>query len=73
MTDADWLSELRIWTERAVGDDDPAEQVALGVQELLEGVSDDEIRRAYLETDGKPGDPFADALADECERRGLDI
>lgn len=36
-------------------------------------LSDTDLRRAYLETDGEPGDPVADALLVEIERRELDI
>ena len=28
---------------------------------------------AYLATDGEPGDPWADALAAELERRNIDL
>lgn len=36
-------------------------------------LSDADLRRAYLETDGEPGDPVADALLAEIQRRNLDI
>jgi len=36
-------------------------------------LSDEDLRRAYLATDGEPGEPVADALAAEIERRHLDI
>lgn len=39
----------------------------------LRTVSDAELIRAYLESNGEPGDPEGDALAAELERRGLDI
>lgn len=37
------------------------------------GVSDTALLAAYQRTDGEPGNPEADALAAEIERRGLDI
>lgn len=36
-------------------------------------LSDAELRRAYLQTNGEPGDPVADALLAEIERRHLDL
>ncbi|WP_156357876.1 hypothetical protein [Sphingomonas sp. Leaf62] len=36
-------------------------------------MTDAALRRAYLSTDGEPGDPVPDALIAEIERRCLDI
>ncbi|WP_268796026.1 hypothetical protein [Sphingomonas sp. Leaf17] len=39
----------------------------------LATMTDAELLSAYQQTTGEPGDPIADALAAEIERRGLDI
>jgi hypothetical protein len=39
----------------------------------FEGLSDDELRGAYMASDGEPGDPFADLLAVAAEERGIDL
>lgn len=36
-------------------------------------LSDAELVAAYQRTDGEPGNPEADALLAEIERRGLDL
>lgn len=36
-------------------------------------MTDDELLSAYAETSGEAGDPIADALLAEIERRGLDV
>ncbi len=36
-------------------------------------LTDAELIAAFLATDGEPGDPLADALLAEIERRGLDV
>lgn len=36
-------------------------------------LSDTDLLAAYQRTTGEPGDPEADALAAEIERRGLDV
>lgn len=36
-------------------------------------MTDAELLSAYQHTAGEPGDPIADALLAEIERRGLDI
>ncbi len=36
-------------------------------------MTDTDLRRAYLATDGEPGDPVADGLIAEIEQRQLDI
>jgi hypothetical protein len=36
-------------------------------------LSDEALIAAWLATDGEPGDPVADAIAAELERRGLDV
>lgn len=73
MTDSHWLAELKSTIARNRDDDDAPEQIALGAQELLASVPDDEIRRAYLATDGEPGDPLADMLSAALEQRGIDL
>lgn len=35
--------------------------------------NDEELLRAYQQTDGEPGDDVADTLLAEIERRGLDV
>lgn len=40
---------------------------------MLMNASGDQIRGAYLATDGVPGDPYADALCNEALRRGIDL
>lgn len=42
-------------------------------QASIAAMSDHDLRRAYIESDAEAGDPEQDALADEIERRGLDI
>jgi hypothetical protein len=36
-------------------------------------MTDDEVRKAYLATNGMPGDEVADVVAGERERRGIDL
>lgn len=48
--------------------DDNAERLA-----RIAAMSDADLRRAYLATDGVPGDPEVDALEAEIARRDLDI
>lgn len=36
-------------------------------------MTDHDLRRAYIESDAEAGDLEQDALADEIERRGLDV
>ena len=73
MTDSPWLTDLKAWAARNADDDDAIEQIALGTQELLASVPDDEIREAYLATSGTPGDPIADILLVAIEQRGIDL
>lgn len=68
-----WLMQLSTMVERQASDEDPTEQISLAVTDLFATVPDAEICEAYLNTDGEPGDPVADALAAECERRNLDF
>lgn len=42
-------------------------------QARIAAMSDQDLRRAYIESDAEAGDPEQDALADEIERRGLDV
>ncbi len=73
MTDSAWLIDVKAWVKRAAQDDDPAEQMALGVEELLASVPDDEIRRAYDEINAEPGDPLGDFLAAALQQRDVDL
>ena len=52
---------------------DDYEATALDLLERIPAMSDAELVDAYQKTDGEPGDPVADALCQEIERRGLDI
>lgn len=38
-----------------------------------QSLSDADLIAAYQRTDGEPGDPDADALVIEIQRRGLDL
>ena len=49
----------------------PIGSMLVGMMALLEGASDADLIAAYQRTDGEPGNPEADALAAEMERRGL--
>ena len=49
------------------------EQQALECQDRIETMTDDEIRRAYLATDGVPGEQWVDLLAAALEARGIGI
>lgn len=40
---------------------------------IFEEVTDVGIGDSYQRTDGAPGNPFADLLAAEAERRGIDL
>lgn len=73
MTDSTWLSDLKAAAARNADDDDAAEQMALGAQELMASVPDAEIRQAYLETSGEPGDPLVDMLFTAIQDRGIDL
>ncbi len=74
MTDSTfWLTQLRTMVQRKAGDDDPTEQLSLSVADLFATVPDAEICEAYLQFDDDAGDPVANALAAECERRDLDF
>lgn len=52
---------------------DEYEAQALDIIDRIAAMSDDELRRAYLECNGGCGDPLADALAQACEDREIDI
>lgn len=53
--------------------DDAVEQHTLVCQDRIETMADEEIRRAYLATDGMPGNQWVDLLADALETRGIDV
>lgn len=53
--------------DAAVSAPDPAENRAASL------MTDEFLLRAYQRTTGEPGDPEADALLAEIERRGLDV
>ncbi len=44
-----------------------------GLKVELADLADKQIVAAYQRTDGEPGNPEADALLCEIERRGLDL
>ncbi len=69
MTDSQWLADLKA----SIAGDGAGEQQALGALELLPSVSDDEIRRAYLATEGEAGDPLVEVLIAVTEQRGIDL
>lgn len=52
---------------------DRHEDTALSYIDRIACMSDAELRSAYLESDGEPGDPWPDALAQACDERGIDI
>ncbi len=54
------------------GDDHDAEARALEFQEKIATMSDKAVRTAYLASDGVPGVPWLDALAQAIKERGID-
>jgi hypothetical protein len=40
---------------------------------IFQEVTDEGIADSYQRTDGAPGNPFADLLCAEAERRGVDL
>lgn len=58
--EVDWWSQQIEYQRAAVAD----------VEERLPSA---DLLRAYQRTDGEPGNPEADALLAEIERRGLDV
>jgi hypothetical protein len=44
-----------------------------GRAEAIAAATDEELLAAWELTGGEPGDPIADALAGEMQRRGLDF
>lgn len=73
MIESLWLTELREWAARQALDDDPTEQLALGAQELLASVPNNEIVAAYEASSGEPNHLVADALAAVMQHRNLDL
>lgn len=73
MADSPWLAELKASIARNAGGNHAGEQQALGALELLPSVPDDEIRRAYLASDGEAGDPLVEVLIAVIEQRGIDL
>jgi hypothetical protein len=53
--------------------DDPHEQQALEAQDRIATMSDKELKAAYEATDGTPGDPWTDFLAQAMNERGIDF
>ena len=53
------------------GNMEPQRALMQRAMELLVSSSDHELCASYKRTSGKPGDPEADALLAEIERRGL--
>jgi hypothetical protein len=52
---------------------DTREALVESAGELLKAASDDELLRGYQRTDGVPGDPEAETLIAEIERRKLKL
>jgi hypothetical protein len=53
-------------------DDHDYEASALDIQDRIAAMSDKAIRTAYLASDGVPGVPWIDALAQAMKERGID-
>lgn len=53
--------------------DHEAEAPAFEYHDRIAAMSDAALRTAYLASDGCPGDPWIDALAQACQERGIDI
>lgn len=52
---------------------DEYEATALDIAERIAAMTDDEVRRAYLNCDQECGDPFVEALVAELQARNIDI
>lgn len=52
---------------------DEFEAQALDVQDRIATMTDDQVRRAYLECDADCGDPYLEALVDALIDRNIDI
>lgn len=52
---------------------DEFEAKALDHAERIATMTDDAVRRAYLNTDGEEGDPWTEALIAELQTRGIDV
>jgi len=52
---------------------DEHETHALDYLDHIASMSDADVRREYLATDGEPGDAWADALAEAMKERSIDV
>lgn len=52
---------------------DAYEATALDTIERIAAMTDDEVRRAYLECDQDCGEPFVEALVAELQARNIDV
>lgn len=52
---------------------DEYEATALDNIERIAAMTDDEVRRAYLECDQECGEPYVEALVAELEARNIDV
>ena len=52
---------------------DKFEASALDHAERIASMTDDDVRRAYLATDGEDGAPWVEALIAELQTRGIDV
>ena len=59
------------WRAGTIPDEHEAE--ALSIIDRLATMTDDQIRRAYLECGAECGEPLSEALAAECEARNIDV
>ena len=53
-------------------EDHEYEQRILEIQDRVLTMTDEEIRAAYIVSDGEPGDPWADALLQAMQDRQID-
>lgn len=71
MIDSSWQVELKELAERQANDNDPSEQIALGVQELLASVTDGDLLEAFEATDGTGF--YAETVLAAIRARNLDV
>ena len=54
-------------------EEDEYERRVLEMQDRIATMSDDELLAAWNAQDGEPGDAWADALAEACRERDIDL
>lgn len=54
-------------------DEHEYDQRIFKIEDRILTMTDDEIRAAYLASDGEPGDPWVDALTSALDAPGIDI